>query len=85
MKFLIYNRGSHLRDGGRKLNEEEERLGVVFLRDAGQISKVDYAKHFEFNDKKAQRHLSKFLDLEIVTSKGQSRNTSYTFKKSRRK
>lgn len=65
-----------------KLNEEE-RLGIIFVRDSGEVSRSDYAKHFGFNIKKAQRHLAKFLDLEIVKSKGKSRMTKYLFKKVR--
>ncbi len=66
-----------------KLNEEE-RLGIIFVRDTGEVSKTDYAKRFAFSDKKAQRHLGKFLTLEIVRSKGKGPTTKYVFKKARR-
>ena len=67
-----------------KLNEEE-RSGVIFIRDAGEISSADYVRHFGFNVRKSQRHLSKFLELDIIKSKGKGPSTMYTFKKSRQK
>jgi ATP-dependent DNA helicase RecG len=66
-----------------KLNDEE-KLGIVFVRDTGEISKSDYAKHFGFSDKKAQRHLAKFLALAVVASKGKGPTTKYVFKKTRK-
>ncbi len=58
---------------------EEERTGLFYIRDKQTISKPDYAHMFYFNDKKAQRHLSKFVELGLVraTGNGPSRRFSY--------
>lgn len=51
------------------LNEEEEK-GFFFLQEKKSITKKEYARHFSFDEKKAQRHLSKFKKLGLVQSEG---------------
>ncbi|MDE3214189.1 MAG: hypothetical protein KGM98_13215, partial [Bacteroidota bacterium] len=61
-----------------KLNDEE-RQGLVFIHDQKEVRKAQYREHFGLNDKKAQRHLLKFKELNLVTSKGKSTATKYVF------
>lgn len=58
---------------------DEERDGLVYIRNQKQVSKSDYAAHFNFNDKKAQRHLVKFRDLGLVRTEGLSTATKYVY------
>ena len=58
---------------------DEERDGLVYIRNQKQVSKSDYASHFNFNDKKAQRHLVKFRDLGLVRTEGLSTATKYVY------
>ncbi len=58
---------------------EEERNGLVYIRDRNGVSKSEYAEHFGFNDKKAQRHLGKFKTMQLVDTTGQSISIKYTF------
>jgi predicted HTH transcriptional regulator len=60
---------------------EEERKGLQYLNEKKEISKAEYAAHFEINDKKAQRHLSKFKGLKLVKTKGRSTALTYLFLK----
>jgi ATP-dependent DNA helicase RecG len=53
-----------------ELNDEEKK-GLLFIRDRRIVSKPDYAHNFYYNEKKAQRHLSKFVELGLVTAIGQ--------------
>ena len=60
-----------------ELNEEEEK-GLLYLHNSMEfISKKKYAKHFNFDEKKAQRHLSKFKKLGLVVSEGNARSLKY--------
>ena len=57
---------------------EEERAGLVFLREKKEVSKSQYAKHFKFkDDKKAQRHLTKFAELGVVRLIGKGPASRY--------
>ncbi|HET6253856.1 MAG TPA: ATP-binding protein [Puia sp.] len=60
-----------------ELNEEEES-GLLFLHNTKEfISKRTYAEHFNFDEKKAQRHLGKFKKLGLVTTQGSARALRY--------
>ncbi len=67
---------------GNVLDElnEEERKGYLYIRDRGTVSKPTYAHQFHFNDKKAQRHLSKFVELELVTTTGKGPSKRFHIK-----
>ena len=58
---------------------EEEKNGLQFLHDRRTISKKDYARHFTFDEKKAQRHLSKFTKLGLASVKGKGPAIKYHF------
>lgn len=52
----------------KKLTElsDEEVLGYEYIKTLDGITKRDYVQHFGYNDKKAQRHLSKFVKLGLI-------------------
>ena len=60
----------------RQLNEEEEK-GLLYLHNKSLVSKKEYAEHFKFDDKKAQRHLSKFRKLGVVSTEGKGPSLKY--------
>ena len=59
-----------------KLNEEE-LLGYQYVQKQKKVSKKQYAEHFSFDEKKAQRHLSKFKNLKLVKQIGAGPKTEY--------
>lgn len=56
----------------------EELAGFEWIKSVGEVSKKQYAEHFDFNDKKAQRHLSKMRKLGLLLQSGQSTALRYT-------
>jgi ATP-dependent DNA helicase RecG len=56
---------------------DEELVGYDLVRERKTITKKEYAEYFKFNDKKAQRHLSKFKELGLVTLKGKGPSSIY--------
>lgn len=48
-----------------KLNNEE-LVGFDWIKLQGEVSKKEYADHFKFDDKKAQRHLLKMKRLNLI-------------------
>ncbi|PCJ01121.1 MAG: hypothetical protein COB15_01420 [Flavobacteriales bacterium] len=52
-----------------KLNDEE-LSGYQWIRENGEVSKKEYAEHFEFDDKKALRHLNKMKKEGLMGDNG---------------
>lgn len=59
-----------------QLNDDEKR-GVEYIFTLLQVSKKDYAQHFNFNSRKAERHLKHFTELGIVRRQGSGPSTIY--------
>ncbi len=51
---------------------DEELIGYEFIREKGEISKKEYDAKFGFNDKKAQRQLSKMRRLNLIGDNGEN-------------
>ncbi len=58
---------------------DEEKTGLAYIMENKNVSKKQYSEHFKFNDKKAQRHLLKFVDLGLVALKGKGPSSSYQY------
>ena len=58
----------------------EELRGYEWVRLHEEVSKKQYADHFRFNYKKAQRHLALFVKLEFVRTVGKGPSTKYILK-----
>ena len=65
--------------GNEALNElnEEEIEGYEFIRTKGEITKKEYAKHFEYSDRQAERHLKKLTEVNLIERKGAGPSTFY--------
>lgn len=61
----------------------EELKGFEWIKSIGEVSKKQYAKHFDYNDKKAQRHLARFAELRLIRSFGKGPSTRYVFEPKR--
>lgn len=62
---------------------EDELAGYEFVKFKGELSKKEYAEHFDFNEKKAHRHLAKMKNLKLIGDNGESpksNNYKYVFK-----
>lgn len=59
-----------------ELNDEELR-GYEFIRMESEITKKEYAKHFKYSDRQAERHLKKFTELGLIERKGAGPSTYY--------
>lgn len=55
----------------------EEREGWKFLASKPSMTTADYAEALNFDKKKAQRHLSKFVNLGLLRREGKGRATRY--------
>ena len=58
---------------------DEERNGLSYLHDRQHLSKKEYAQHFKYDEKKAQRHLSKFKTLGVAVTEGAGPSLRYMF------
>lgn len=56
---------------------KDERRGWQFLASRVATTKTEYGKHLGFDDRKAQRHLKKFIELGLLRRVGAGPSTSY--------
>jgi ATP-dependent DNA helicase RecG len=56
---------------------EEEAAGWAFVASNPEVTASAYAQHFAFDERKAQRHLKKFISLGILRKVGAGRATKY--------
>lgn len=56
---------------------EEELKGYDWVKLNGIVTTSDYAEHFEYSVKKAQRHLFKFKELGLVILEGRGPSAKY--------
>ena len=56
--------------GISKLNNEELK-GLGWIRLKGEVNTRQYANHFDYSYKKAQRHLAKMRDLNLIMDNGE--------------
>lgn len=62
--------------GVSNLNDEELK-GYEFIKSKGEIKRADYEEHFQYDKKKAERHLSKMLEERLIERKGAGPRTYY--------
>lgn len=55
---------------------EEELAGYDWIKLKGEVSTSQYASHFDFSNKKSQRHLRKMRDLNIIRDNNEPSNSS---------
>lgn len=81
LEFTLFRTGNILESliGVEKYNElnDEEKKGLLHLYNVKSISKSEYAKYLGITDKTAQRQLSKFKKLGLVSTKGATNNLRY--------
>lgn len=58
----------------KRLNKEELR-GYEWIKTKEEVGSREYAEHFNYNYKKAQRHLIKMRKLELLTDNGKAKNS----------
>ena len=58
---------------------DEEIAGLDFVKTQLTVSKKDYANHFNYSDKKAQRHLLNFKELGLVRLEGKGPSSVYKY------
>ncbi len=56
---------------------DEELAGLDFVKTRLSVTKKEYSEHFQFPDKKAQRHLIKFKELGLVSLEGKGPSSTY--------
>jgi len=57
------------------LLNDEEFEGYKWIRINKEIASKDYAKEFDINRRTANRHLTRMLELELITTNGESNNS----------
>lgn len=56
---------------------KDEKAGWEFLASKQSATMAEYADHLEFDKRKAQRHLSRFVKLGLLRQVGIGRATRY--------
>jgi Predicted transcriptional regulator containing an HTH domain and an uncharacterized domain shared with the mammalian protein Schlafen len=56
---------------------DEEKIGVEYIFTLQQISKIEYSEHFNFNNRKSERHLKHLSEIGILSRKGAGPSTIY--------
>jgi len=61
---------------------DEELAGLDFVKSKGEVSRKEYEVHFGFNERKANRHLKKLLELGLIGNNGEkSTSPHYKYKR----
>lgn len=55
----------------------EELIGLDWIRLQGEVNTRQYANHFNYGYKKAQRHLAKMRDLDLIEDNGKPSTSPY--------
>jgi ATP-dependent DNA helicase RecG len=58
----------------------DEKAGWEYLTSRLTTTQTEYAQHMGFDYRKAQRHLKKFIELDLITRRGAGRSTEYIVK-----
>lgn len=87
LEFTLFRSGNVLGNlvNSVKLNElnSEEKEGLLYIYNVKSVSRMEYARYFNFGIKKAQRQLSKMKDLGLIGDNGEKPNSPkfrYVFK-----
>ena len=56
---------------------KEEKKGILFLQQRGEVTAAEYATHLRLSPKTAQRHLAKLVGLDLIETTGGKRWTKY--------
>lgn len=69
-------KGCHVYSYGEQLNQEE-LIGLEFIRANGTLKRIDYENKFGFDKKKAERQLNNLVQLGFIKRKGSGPGTFY--------
>ena len=58
---------------------DEELAGYDFVKTRKAVTKREYAEHFNYPEKKAQRHLSELKKHGLITTEGKGPSTTYIY------
>lgn len=70
-----------LRPEVRENLNDDERKGWEFLTTKPSVTRREYAEQLGFDDRKAQRHLKRFVELGLLRKVGASSSTEYEVRK----
>jgi len=66
-----------LKTDGVTIFNNEELLGYEFIKLKGKVKRKEYEEHFNFDKKKAERHLNKMVEEGLIERKGSGPGTYY--------